>query len=326
MATNIISTGNSNLLSSYRHEFFKANKQLFYRILVFLPALVALITIVIQLLDKLFSRVKPVYSSSFSSFNNLYGLRGESVFDNSASIYGGLSSIFGLILIIAAGTLVSNEYRWNTIKMLAIRQPSRVSLVLSKCLMGLTLVAAVALSFIISWLVYGLFLKFYYSLPFSLTNEDVRIIGAGTKFFLVYGLQTFIFCLVIIAFTFQFKSVVGGGIFYLIYSNIDAILSAFGAAAINNPTAVYLDWQKPLIEILKFINPFLLNSSTNRILQQEYYDQFSFSPGTSNLQRLPNSQIALSNPLWLAWVVIAAYVVLFTLLAIRIFSRRDITD
>jgi ABC-type transport system involved in multi-copper enzyme maturation permease subunit len=327
MATNVITSVNSSLLSSFRHELFKANKQLFYRVLVILPMFIALISIFFQLLDKISARFTPEYSSSFSSFNNTYGLKGQSVFDNSASVYGGLSSIFGLILIITAGTLISNEYRWNTIKMLAIRQSSRINLVLSKCLTALTLIAFVMLSFIIAWLVYGLFLKFYYSLPFSLTNEDVRIIGAGLKYFVLYGLQVFVFSLVIIAFTFLFKSVVGGGIVYLIYSNVDAVCSALGASALNSTQPVeYPGWLRVIVEILKAINPFLLNSSLNRVTQQETYEQFSYTPSGSIYRALPNPQIAISNPVWWAWIMIAIYLGLFTYLAIRIFARRDITD
>ncbi len=325
MATNSLYQPKPSLLTSYRHELFKGVKHKFYAFVIFIPPALTLLIILLQFLIKIFGNVGSRVPTNSSITNSLYGLGDKGTFaEASSTLLVGIGGSYGILLIIAATLMVANEYRWNTIKMLATRQPVRANLVLSKCLFALTLSAAICLSFIVSWFIYALFLKYFYSQPFGFTDYDLSNIGNGLRYIIFAYLHNFILALIAIAMTYRFKTIVAGLIFYVIYNAIDGTLNVFGTAFANSGTAELPDWLKPLAEVLRFIQPYLLSGSINRIQMQETVLQFSFSSAGNQIGQ--NSQIVISNPVWLAWLMLAIYTFLFTLAAVWVFSSRDITD
>jgi ABC-type transport system involved in multi-copper enzyme maturation permease subunit len=310
------------LYNSYRHELFKAFKLKYFKLVLLIPPVTMLTIIVIQTLVKVLARPNVPLPRTLSTANSLYGLGSEGTIAFASSILTPLFGTYSLLLIIGCSLLISNEYRWNTIKTLATRQPDRLNLVLSKCLFALTFVIIGTVSFTVSWLVFGIYNKFFFDQPFSLTNADVQNIGAGFKYFALQGFLVLIYCLLAITLAFQFKSVVAGIIVYFIYSSIDGALSSLGAAASNRNMEAEGIFAL-LLDIVKAMNPFLLNSSYNRIAMQERVLP-NFSANSTAL--VTNEQIIASNPVWWAWIMLFIYVAVFTWLAIYIFSSRDITD
>lgn len=306
------------LLDAYKHELFKGRKQLFYFIMVAAPFFVTLVLIFIQLLIKLFAKVDPGLPVNNGNMLQAYNLGSGSTFSFANLIlFYQVGTLYNIVLVVGCALSVANEYRWNTVKMLATRQPSRVKLVLSKCLFALTLVVGVFSSAVAGWFIYGLFLKYFFSVPFEITSVDLDAIGNGLRYYGLSMLQTFILALAAIAFSFRFKSVVAGVIVYFVYNAIDNAVSAIGAGVHNSGYGSVADWVKPLLDLAKALNPFMLNSSVNRIAQVEKYN---IAGG------LPNQNIVLENPVWWAWVMLGIYLVGFTLLAVTIFARRDIVD
>jgi|GEM_PF-2311995 len=325
MATNSLYQPKPSLLTSYRHELFKGTKHKFYAFVVFIPPVLTLLIIFLQFLVKIFGKVPPGVPNRLNPTAVLYGLGDKGTFaEASSTILVGLGGFYGLLLIIAATLTVANEYRWNTIKMLATRQPVRANLVLSKCLFALTLAAAICLSFIVSWFIYGLFLKYFYSEPFGFADYDLSNIGNGLRYITIAYLHNFILALIAIAMTYRFKTIVAGLIFYVIYNAVDGTLNTFGTAFANTGTAELPDWIRPLAEVLRFIQPYLLSGSINRIQMQE--EALSLNFNNFNYQVGKNTQIVVSNPVWLAWLMLAIYTALFTLAAIWVLNSRDITD
>ncbi|MEI6043679.1 MAG: hypothetical protein WCS37_04720 [Chloroflexota bacterium] len=139
-------TTNPTLWSAYRHELFKGRKQLFYRAVLALPLIITLLLVILQLVLRVFDPPPPGIPS-FQAGNGGLNLGSEGSFAIANNvILAGFASLFGILVAIAAALSVANEYRWGTLKMLVIRQPSRVKVVLAKCLFTLNLVGGVFLA------------------------------------------------------------------------------------------------------------------------------------------------------------------------------------
>ncbi|NWJ48000.1 MAG: ABC transporter permease [Chloroflexi bacterium] len=308
-----------SLINSYRHEFFKGSKLKYYRYVLLLPPLLTAVIMLIQTLVKVFGNPK-LSPSSLTNLNDVYGLGLEGSVAFASGTLTPLYGVFSLLLIIGCALMVSNEYRWNTMKVLATRQPDRMRLVLSKWFFCFTFILCATVSFMLCWLLYIPFTRYFFDQPFTITASDWADFGGGLKYFALQGLLAFIYSSLAIALTFQFKSVVAGIIVYFVYNSIDASLSSLSTVAINenfNPDGIF----GILAAILKFINPFLLNSNFNRIIMQET----TFLGSTTGMP-IPNEQIVISNPVWWAWIMLAIYLFIFTALAVYFFSRRDITE
>src|SRR5690349_149022 len=119
MAVVIARPASPNLWESFRQELFKGRKQIFYKLVLGMPIAIPLVIMVIQVFVKIFSRVETGVpdSSPFSSFTD-FGLQGTFAISNRLMFlqFGG---VYGAIVVIACALAVANEYRWNTIKMLA---------------------------------------------------------------------------------------------------------------------------------------------------------------------------------------------------------------
>jgi ABC-type transport system involved in multi-copper enzyme maturation permease subunit len=318
MAVNIFKP-RPNLWNMYRHELFKGRKQIFYKLLLGFPAvLISLVGMLQALVRVLNSAIPNEPVPDFSLSTSSYDFGGKSAF-GLANLLGlqQLGGALGLIVVVACALSVANEYRWNTIKMLALRQPSRARLVVAKGLFALSIIAGVFLSALVGWLVMAFCGKYYFGTGFEINSADLDAMGKGIKFFALANLQTFILALAAIALTFKFKSVIAGLVSYLIYNVLDSGINAFGRGVINNGYGLSPDWMHPIMDICKVLQPFTLTGSIDRIAMREQIYVGAF---------VPNPNIVASNPLWGAWLMVGFYIVGYTALAIYFFASRDITD
>jgi ABC-type transport system involved in multi-copper enzyme maturation permease subunit len=299
------------LWDTYRHELFKGRKQRFCQAVVFMPAILTLAFILFLMVVSAFSpavRELPQANQSRGSYD-----MGEGVFPFTAGIIlQGFGTPYILVLVLACALMVANEYRWNTIKMLATRQASRVRLAAAKCLFGMTLIALTSVVFILSWLVLTLCVQALSNSPVGIVGEsDAEAIGKVLHYYGLTTLQTAIFALLAIALTFRVKSIVGGLIAYLVYNTVDTQASHIGAGLSHVPVEVLAQagWARPGLEALRAIHPFLLTSNVDYLAMRAGADEVS----------------AFITPAG-AWLALAAYAVFFTALTLWIFARRDITD
>jgi len=307
-----------SLWGAYRHELFKGSKQVFYKVIVIFPFFLVLALSLIQLLIKALANPK-IPANLNSDLSSIYDF-GSGAYNYATSIvFNGLAPTYRLVIILASAMLVANEYRWNMIKLLATRQPVRVKLVISKALFALTLSVCIFISMSLGWLICGLCSKLFFDLPLELTSADFDAIGKGLSFYAIGCLQTYILALAAMVTTYFLKSIVGGIITYTVYKLLDGVISGAGVGATNNGLESFPEWLRPIMAVAKFLNPVMLSSNTNRVgMRAEVLD------GSGVL--VSNPQIVTSTPLWWAWLVLVAYVILFTALSALIFARRDITD
>jgi ABC-type transport system involved in multi-copper enzyme maturation permease subunit len=307
----------AGLWQAYRHEIFKGRKQFFYLVVVVAPLLAASALALLQLLIKLFSEVDQGLPPN--GIRNLrYDFGSDSSFVTATNLlFVSLGLIFNILVLLACVLNVGNEYRWNTYKMLATRQASRVNLVLSKVLFAFTLMLGVFISAVVAWFLYGLFLKFFYSLPFEINSNDLGALGAGLKYYCLSLLQAFILALAAMAVTYRFKSLISGLVCYFVYNSIDSAISMIGASAANNGYGGAPEWAKPFMEIAKVLNPFMLNSSVNRLSMVEYVQ--------GDVNQI-NPAVVASTPMWWAAAMLVIYIAVFTWLAVYFFASRDLSD
>lgn len=304
---------------TFRSEIFKTSKQMFYKVLLGVPIAIPLVIMLVQTGIKIFSNKVETGVPSSRTFVSTIELGNEGTFAISNRLmFVQFNSILSIILVVACCLSVANEYRWNTVKMLATRQPSRIKLVLSKCLFALALVVGVGLAMIVGWIMWAMFLKFFYSVSFEITADDWESIGLGLKYFGIVSVQTLVMSLFGIGATWLFKSQVAGIIGYLVYNGLDSLVSAMGAQYGNRALNNIPEWAEPFLKAARDMNPFLISSSTNRLTSLEKI--------TVGSRTLTNPQILASNPIWLAWVVLAVYALLFTALAVAFFTLRDVKD
>jgi ABC-type transport system involved in multi-copper enzyme maturation permease subunit len=312
MATVRTNTTKATFWYACKHEVFKVSHQQFYRILLILPIIIAVIAVSAMTVLRFIAPPK----SGIPKPTQLdwYALSYEGSFGMSSNIFltGFVSILLHFVLVVACSLLVGNEYSWNTIKMLAIRQSSRVKLVLSKCLISTGLIGFMMTTILLLWFVFGWFFKFYYNTPFELTNADTNSINRSLGYLIVASLKTLIFALLAIALTFRFKNVVAGIIGHLVYQLIDSNLSSQIARAINagSPDGLY-----------GLINLFLLESNINRLTQVPVITMAS-----EDSVVVRNSAFVSSTPVWWSFIVLGLYLFSFTALAVYFFTHRDITD
>jgi ABC-type transport system involved in multi-copper enzyme maturation permease subunit len=306
----------ARLWNAFRHEIYKGRKQIFYGLVVASPLLASLLLIMVHLMIKLLSQVDPGIPESPIRPGQPYDLGSGSTFGISSRIlFLNFGLLYNVLLILACILSVGNEYRWNTIKMLATRQPRRANLVLSKVLFAFSLIGSSFGMGITGWILHSLFLKFFYSVPFEITGSDWTALTGGLKYYGLTMLLTFIMALAAMTLTFRYKSVVAGVVCYFVYNTVDSTVSLIGASVANHGYGNVADWVKPLLDLAKALNPFLLNASVNRIAMVENYPD-----------GMPNTAIITSNPIWWAWVMLGLYIVAFVSLAIYFVTQRDITD
>jgi ABC-type transport system involved in multi-copper enzyme maturation permease subunit len=301
---------NPTFLSTFRGEFFKWRRHRFYTVIVVAPLILTVVIMALFWIPRLAGDIPGnVPQRGFSSFQpydlgreGTFVLASELVFQQLASTF------YPLIVILACIWHVANEYSWKTIKMLATRQPSRTSIVLTKCLFALVVVVAIFLSFVISWLVMGWFFKVYYNQPLTVTASDVEGIDKGLRYFVMWCLGNFIWGLFALTMAFRSRSMLGALVSYMILSNGDNIASSIGASFIYNGIETAPGISGLLIQVTRQIHPYLLTSNMNRI------------------SMIPNPRVDSSITVEWAWMIIALYIVAFIALGVWSFRTRDITD
>jgi ABC-type transport system involved in multi-copper enzyme maturation permease subunit len=316
----------------YQHEIFKTRKQLFYKIAFIFPIILNFAFVLIAVFISIIAKAPIVGADKAVVPVNQtpYDLGSGGTFTALATIMLiNLAPIYNIIIVIACAMMVASEYRSGTIKMLATRQPSRIRLTLAKCLTAITFVTVISLIFMVAWLIAGLVMKPVSNLPLEITAQDWDAIGKTIYYHTVQSIRLIILALVAVALTFLFKSIVGGVVGYFVLLTADAALNGLGVGlAINGVPATAPDWQKPLLEIVRFIHPFLLGSNVDRLTQAEQYQGMFFDPvnRTFVAQIVDNQRVNFGmSPVW-SWAMLAAYIVFFIGYTCWTFARRDIND
>src|SRR4051794_32773462 len=117
------------MLNLVRAEILKMSKLVFMRVAALLPAGFCVFILAILFLVKLTGSDMGNPLSPPSSGPDL----GSGAFTfGSFVFFTGIAKFYAPGLVIIAGLIIQNEYNWNTVKMLAIREPSRPRLILSK--------------------------------------------------------------------------------------------------------------------------------------------------------------------------------------------------
>ena len=296
------------MLNLLRAEVIKEGKLNFVRIVTLAPlvlaGIISLIYLVLRLTGTNFgSKPSQVATATGADL-------GEGVIAFSSSIVlAGFTSLYTIVLVLIAGQIINNEYSWSTIKMLATREPSRPRIILAKALFLLAYSLLMVGVFLVSWLIFAFALKIAFSDGLGLNGSDSNALGKGLAFVWPTFLTALIWAWLGLALATRFKSVVAAFILYFVYSTIDSLAAAIGVAGIKGQLNNFPDWLTPIVGILKFIAPFLINTNLVRLtgatLNPSYLE--SISP----IQSL---------------IVLLVWGALFIGLAILIFSRRDITD
>ncbi len=220
-----------------------------------------------------------------------------------------VNGVYLIGLVITGGMVGSNEYGWHTIKMLATREPSRPRIMLSKTLFLLTLTAFMAGVATVGWLILGLLFKALYNAG-DTGSLDAEAIGKGFLYLLFTFAVNFLWSVLAMFLAVRFKSVVVAIIFYFIINTLDGIVSTLGEAALSGQLGTrFPNWLEPLINITKFISPFLVNFSLNQL-----------TSGPNNPNFIQSISAVQSIIVLLVWMG------LFIWAAVAVFRRRDITE
>jgi ABC-type transport system involved in multi-copper enzyme maturation permease subunit len=312
-----------SLWSSYRHELFKNSKQRVYSLTIVIPLFLTLLVCLIQTIIKLNSHISPTMPPAMNPPRLDFGTTGTFAWANSLWL---TLLLYNIVTVGVSSMAIANEYQWHTIKTLISRQPNRVRFVLSKCLFVASLVAAVSLSFVVCWCIYGLFLKFYFNQPFEISGDDWEAIGKGLSYYGISCIQTLILALAATTLTFLFKSAQAGFLTYVVYNSLDGFLSLMGANVVNKGHAEVTGFLGFLMDLVAWINPFLLNSNISRLTQQPVYSTGVYMNGTFQEQLVKNDTVVFTTAVWWAWAVLAVYILGFCALSVWLFVKRDITD
>jgi ABC-2 type transport system permease protein len=295
------------MLNLIQAEVLKMSKLVFMRVAVLIPAGFCVSILAILFIVKL---TGSDMGNPLSPPNTGPDLGTGAFTFGSFVFFTGIGNFYALGLVIIAGLIIQNEYNWNTIKMLAIREPSRTRLVLSKAAYMAVFAVALVVIFSLSWLIYSFGVKLVYDQPFGLADEDGEAILKGLKYVSLAFLLYLIWSLLGLALAIRFKSLVAAIVAYLFYSGLDYLVSSIGARALNGRLGFdFPGWLGPLIDTAKIVSPFLLNTSFTRLTGRQ--SDPNFVESISPVQAL---------------LVMLVWGALFTFLAIQIFKSRDITD
>lgn len=221
----------------------------------------------------------------------------------------GVNGIYLIGLVITGAMAGSNEYGWHTIKMLATREASRPRIILSKVLFLLTMAAFMAGVAAVCWLLLGLLFKVIYNVG-DTGNLDGDAIAKSFTYLLFTFLVNFLWSVMAMFLAVRFKSVVIAIIFYFIVNTLDGIVSGLGEAALSGQLGTnFPNWLEPLINVAKFISPFLVNFSLN---------QLTVTP--------TNRNFVASVPAFQSILVLLVWIGLYIWAAVAVFQRRDITE
>ena len=286
-----------------RAEILKQRRSTFVKVVTLSPF------IGLGLLTAVYVTFK-IGGSDFGDPPNAVGNMGNGLFAlSSAILLNGLHIIFAILLIALASQIISNEYRWNTIKMLAIREPSRPKIVISKAIFLAIYTLFMMILFIICWLAYGFILKLIYAQPLKLNAQDNHAIALGFNYVWPTFLGMLIWALLALVIGSYFHSVGGAIIAYLIYSTVDSYGASLGVSAIRGQLENLPNWLMPVVGFFKLLAPFLVNTNVVRLIGVP--DDASYLGSILPVQ---------------AVIVLIAWLGFFSGLAILIFNRRDITD
>jgi ABC-type transport system involved in multi-copper enzyme maturation permease subunit len=309
----------AKLWHSYRFEIFKVTRMQFYRVALTFPAFISLIALIGMTVVRFVNPPEAGVPTLPAGALDLYGWGSAGTFVSAAyNVLNALLTFSTITVVIVASMLIGSEYTNNTVKMLAIRQSSRIKLALSKLMTIATFTMALMLEIALIWFIFGLFFKFFYSIPLEINAGDWQAIGEALTHIFFSGLQMTILGFLAAALTFQYKSIIAGVIGYFLYNLVDAGLSNVLTGIVKRGSGSLPTWLQGLMEMLVPLQPYFLQSNINRLDMQDY-----IQVGT---RTIPNPQIVLSNPVWGAWLLLAAYLLVFGGLAVWIFARRDITD
>lgn len=291
-----------NLLRAEVLKFMRLKLLLF---IAFSPLLITLLVLVAFVFLKLggvdFGRI-PISIGGVATGGGTFGLAVNILVVTANGVY--------LIGLVIAGAMVgSNEYSWHTIKMLATREPSRARIMLSKTLFLLTLTGFMAGVTVLCWLLLGLIFKALYNAG-ETGNLDGDAIAKGFVYLIITFAVNFLWSALSMFMAVRFKSVVVAIIFYFIINTLDGIVSGIGEAALSGQLGTrFPNWLEPLINIAKFISPFLVNFSLN---------QLTASPN--------NPTLIQSIVAYQSIIVLLAWMGLYIWGAVAVFRNRDINE
>jgi ABC-2 type transport system permease protein len=298
------------MLNLVRAEILKISKLGFIRVAVLVPPGVCLVILAILFIFKLAGNDFGNIPSS-SGFDRTGPDLGDGAFAFGGAIFlTGIASFYALGLVIVSGLIIQNEYNWSTIKMLAIREPSRTRLMLTKVAFMVVFALTMFALFVVSWLIYSMGLKLVYGLPLGFGADDSDAILKGIKYIGLAFFFYLVWSLLGVALAVRFKSLIAAIIAYIVVSGLDGVVSAIGAAGLTGRLGTsFPAWLDPLIQTAKFVSPFLLNTSFTRLTGQSGDPTF--------VQSIAPVQSLLVLLVWGG---------LFVGLALWVFNTRDITD
>lgn len=162
----------------------------------------------------------------------------------------------------------------------------------------------------VCWLFLGLFFKIIYDTTTVTNDLDGDAIRMGFLYLISAFTVNFLWSTLAMFMAVRFKSVVIAIIFYFIINTLDGAVSTLGEAALSGQLGTqFPNWLEPLINIAKFVSPFLVNFSQSQLTISHTNPNF--------VQSVPVFQSVLVLLVWMA---------LFIWAAVAVFRRRDITE
>jgi ABC-type transport system involved in multi-copper enzyme maturation permease subunit len=299
------------MFNLFRAEFLKQSRTTLFRVLLSAPAAIVAAIVVVLFLARTLTGTAGSPPSDSGILNGIGADFGGGIYFLTGNLL--LSTVGGLYslgLVIVAAVIITSEFSQSTIKMIATREASRPRIVLSKVLYLLGFAILVALVMLGSWLLLNLAFKLNYSLPLGLAEADTNALGKGIYFLFFSFTIYFIWGLFSLLLAMRFKSIPAAVILYFVYSTIDSIVTNFGALALRGDLGDNLPaWLTPLVDVIKFVAPFTINTN---------YARLAFQPTD---QRYVPSISAVQ-----AGIALALWALFFIALTIFVFQRRDITD
>jgi ABC-type transport system involved in multi-copper enzyme maturation permease subunit len=213
--------------------------------------------------------------------------------------------IVGLILLIViAGTIAGGEYSVGTVRLMYTRGPTRMQFLLAK--MG-----AVLLYTVIGFLVIvalGVATAAVLNLFSGIPIQGTFLQNGGLTHIIMYILggivSLFVYVLLAIFLATLGRATVAGVAGAIVWYVLEGLLTTiFGVLS----TFV----QGPFSDLLKSLPDYLIGNNVSALLQNQATYLLSGSGSTSDLH---------------AWLVLLAYIVLFTGLSLWLTTRRDITN
>lgn len=296
------------MLNLVRAEIIKHFRLRLVLLIAISPAIITILVTGIIIFMKAigvdFGRVPSVVGATFPNIGTgTFGLATNILIVSVSGIY-----LIGLVIVGAMAG--SNEYGWHTIKMLATREPSRPRIVLSKTLFLLFMAVFMMVVLVLGWLLLGLVFKVVFDQAGETSGADGDAILKGLSHLFWSFVFNLVWAFLAMFLAIRFKSVVVAIIFYFVVNTLDGVVSTLGQAALSGQLGrSFPNWLEPLINLAKFISPFLVNFNLNQLTTNP--NNPSFIRDVSPIQSV---------------LVLLVWAGLYIWAAVAVFNRRDITE